>query len=397
MTAQIYFTAIVCEFNPLHYGHRRILDIARSLGHPVLCVMSGNFVQRGEAAILDKWTRTRLALENGADLVIELPLSWAASGAERFAMGAVQLLNALNLNGYLLFGSESGDTAALSDLAAFLLTEEFSAALSEAMKTGVTFAHAREQAAASHFGSEYASVIRSPNNILAIEYIKAMQRTASRLKPKTVRRAGAGHDQNAGPDELPSARELRRFMQAGESIEHLVPASTFAAIESLTKAGRCPVSDGRLELAIMAKLRQMSVSDFSKLQDISEGLEYRLHAAAREACSLSDFYARVKSKRYTHARIRRLTLSAFLGLTKPLPASPPYLRILGMNAQGDALLHIVRATLPIVSRPGQLKQIGGDALTLFESEAAADDLYALAMPRPLPCGMDYKTPLIKIR
>lgn len=389
-------SGIICEFNPLHQGHRYILEYSAQWGHPVVCVLSGNFVQRGEPAILDKWSRTRLALENGANLVIELPLPWAMAGAERFAAGAVYLLCALGFPGRLIFGSEAGETETLCKIADILLAPAFSAAVSAQLANGSSFAKAREKAVSALLGNKYGALLQAPNNILAIEYIKALRKNQSPLTPQTLLRQGAAHDAAAVGNQLRSAGELRQQIHAQEPIADFVPESTAALLARQTALGLCPAAQERLASAILAKLRTMGQADFAALPDISEGLENRLYQAARKACSVAEFYTMVKSKRYSHARIRRLVFSAFLGLTADLPALPPYLRILGMDKTGEAVLRQAAPTLPIAIRAGDFATLSQDARRIFALEAQADDLYALSLPRVQPCGADYITHLVKI-
>lgn len=389
-------TGLICEFNPLHGGHRLILEHAAALSCPVVCVLSGNFVQRGEPAILDKWSRTRLALENGANLVIELPLPWAMAGAERFAAGAVHLLSALGLEGNLIFGSEAGSTAPLVKIAQALYEPAFSAELSKHLRKGISFAQAREHAVTKLLGAQFGMILRSPNNILAIEYIKALHKSSSRLSPHTIFRQGAGHDSPAEETQLRCAQQLRSLIYAGEPIlPPYVPESTAKLLQQLREAGLCPASAQKLEPAILAKLRTMEPPAFAALPDISEGLENRMFQAVRTACSLQEVYAGIKSKRYSHARIRRLVYSAFLGLTADLPALPPYLRILGMDKAGEDVLKNAQQTLPFALRASDFSAMGKAAQHIFALEAQADDLYALSLPAIQPCGADFTVPLVK--
>lgn len=392
-------SSIICEFNPLHFGHKKIIEYAASLGGPVVCIMSGNFVQRGDLAIIDKWSRCRIALQSGADLVIELPLPWAMSTAERFALGSVATLNGLGLPGSLVFGSEAGDTEKLKTISEFLLSEDFSALLPGYLSDGSSFASARSRLVADRLGEEYANIIRSPNNILGIEYIKALIVTGSPLSAASMQRIGAGHDQPSLKGELLSAGEVRRQMLSGNpnyfsSLLGKLPENTLAAIEALEAQGLCPVTTRSLETSILYKLRTMTAEDFEALPDISEGLGHKMYAAARTAISLDEFHSLVKSKRYSHARIRRLTLSAFLGLDSSLPATPKYIRVLGMTAAGEAILKSAKYSLPLCIRPADFLKHGVERL--YELEARADDVYALAYPKPQVCGRDYSTGLIKI-
>lgn len=389
-------SSIICEFNPLHFGHKSILEYAGKT-RPVVCVMSGNYVQRGEPAIIDKWARTKMALQNGADLVLELPLPWAVAGAERFAAGAVYILSALNLPGSIVFGSECGDTKPLTAIAEALRSEAYNRAVSGYMlQNGNSYAQNRELVIAALLGGDYAEIMQKPNNILGIEYSKALLQQHSHLTPQTIKRIGANHGEFVQNGVFSSAQQIRAMLYAGEAIEDKVPESVSRILLQLFEAGSCPVRPEKLETAILCRLRTMQVSDLAALPDISEGLEYRLHEAIKQAVSLTGLYKAVKTRRYSLARLRRIVLSAFLGITKELPALPPYIRILGMTDTGEQILRNAKPTLPIAARARDFAALGGDALALFELEATADDLYALALDTPGPCGMDYTKKLVRL-
>ncbi len=396
MPEKIKISAVICELNPLHGGHARLFARAKESQNALVCILSGNFVQRGDAAILDKWARTRLALETGADLVIELPLPWACAGAERFASGGVALAEALGCVDSLVFGCKTEDAGALTRIAAALLSPEYAACLRALPETGDPFAKRREQALGQLLGEEIVPILREPNAILGIEYIKALRKGSSSIRPVPVLRQGAGHDRPARPHELPSSSELRQALLAGRDVADMVPESTGACIRQLQAAGAFPCSLEYLERAILCKLRTLPLADFAALPDVSEGLEHRLLVAARRAGSLEEFYTLVKSKRYALARIRRLALYAFLDLRAPLPERPPYLRVLGMSAMGEAILRQAAPTLPIVARPKDLEKLDAAGQALFALEARADDLYALSSPKAQPCGRDYTEKLIRV-
>jgi len=393
MPEKMTFSAVVCELNPLHLGHSTLLDAARRSSAGVVCILSGNFVQRGEPAILDKWARTRLALQAGADLVVGLPLPWACAGAERFARGGVALAGSLPGVGSLIFGSEVPDVQAIWQAAKALLSPGFPAALARVPDDGSPFARRRQQALAGLIGPEGAALLRCPNAALAVEYCKAIIELGLPLRPVAFPRTGAPHDCPASPGETLSASQLRAKMMAGEDITGLVPSCTQQTIAEEMAAGRCPASLAQLERPILARLRTMSAADFANLPDISEGLENRLYKASRQATSLGEFYALAKTKRYTHARLRRLVLSAFLGLTAGLAATPPYLHILGMTSRGSALLK--ECTLPVLARPADLARMSSDAQAIYFLEARADDLYALAAPAAQPCGRSFRQGIMK--
>lgn len=387
------FSAIICEFDPLHHGHRLLLENAGRSGAPVLCVMSGNFVQRGAPAMLDKHTRTRLALMNGADLVAELPLTWACAGAERFAAGGVALAGAFG-SGQLFFGSEVPDIGLLNNIAEALLSPEFSRALSDCPQ-GLSFAARRQAAVARLLGPGAGNALSMPNANLGIEYCKAIKMQGARLEPVAVRREGAGHGEDSSDSGMLSASALRRLTLEGKELAGLAPECTVEALERARVEGRC-AHISYLERPILCSLRGMSPEELSRLPDLSEGLENRLYHATRQARSLDELYTLTKSKRISHARVRRLALSAFLNITAPLPELPPYLRVLGATGRGLQALSELRPSLPAAIRSRDIEAISPEARAVFRQEARADDLYGLATPDPGPTGLDYTQKLIKL-
>lgn len=390
MPDKITISAIICEFDPLHWGHLGLLEKAGAGGAAVCCVMSGNFLQRGGPAMLDKWHRAQCALEAGADLVAELPLSWACAGAERFAAGGAALAGALGAS-RLYFGSEVPDAALLLRLARTLLSPEFSAALRAQAQPGLSFAVRRQKAVEALLGPEAARLLALPNATLGVEYCKAILSQGLAVQPVAVPRTGSGHGQEAPvePGAVLSASHLRSLALQGRDLRGLVPDFTLAALEEAREQGRFPVQIKYLERAVLCKLRGLTLEDFAALPGLSEGLEHRLAQAVGEASSLEELYARVKSKRYPHARVRRLVMAAFLGLREPLPALPPYLRVLGMSERGGRILNGRAGDLPLAVRAGDFRKLPAAAQEGFRLEVRADDVYALASPRPQPAGRDY--------
>ena len=372
---------IVAEYNPFHRGHAwHIAETRRRLGGdaPVVCVMSGHWVQRGECALADKWLRAALALDRGADLVVELPTPWAMASAESFARGAVSLLAATGVVDVLSFGSETGELAPLEAAAAALDAPEYPEKLRAALGRGLSFPAARQEAAG-------AACLSAPNNNLGVEYLRSLRALGSTIRPLTVPRQGAGHDGPAAGG-FASASELRRLLRAGRGEE---------AAPYLTAPWSGELADMQhIERAVLARLRTMGEGDWAALPDGggAEGLPSRLAKAAREAVSLEDFYTRAKTRRYPHARLRRLALAAFLGLrAAERPAAPPYVRVLGLGGRGRALLRRMKDTcpLPVIVKPAQARELDGPARTLFESEARYTDLYGLCFPAPRPCGAEW--------
>lgn len=388
---------IIAEYNPLHLGHCCQLRRLRALlgeETPVICAMSGNFVQRGDFALLGKHARAEAAVRSGADLVLEIPLSWACAPAERFAQGGVEVLLGTGLVTDLVFGSESADAGAIRSATEALLGPDFPEALRRELAGPHSFAAARQRALAGLIGEEGAEVLSRPNDILAVEYAKALSREGSEVHLVPILRQGAGHDQDGG--EYPSAGSIRRMIQEGRRAEAL--AAMAPAMRELYEAeearGRAPVFAAGAERAILAQLRRMGEADFLALDAGGEGLGNRLAAAAREAASLEELLDRAKTKRYAYSRLRRLALWAYLGLRpETLPARVPYLRPLAMNQRGRALLAEARrrAALPILTKPADVRRLTPEAQAVFRREVLATDLYTLAFPGdPAPGGAEWR-------
>ena len=388
---------IIAEYNPLHRGHCHQLRRLRALlgeETPVICAMSGNFVQRGDFALLGKHARAEAAVRSGADLVLEIPLSWACAPAERFAQGGVEVLLGTGLVTDLVFGSESADAGAIRSATEALLGPDFPEALRRELAGPHSFAAARQRALASLIGEEGAEVLSRPNDILAVEYAKALSREGSEIRLVPILRQGAGHDQDGG--EYPSAGSIRRMIQEGRRAEAL--AAMAPAMRELYEAeearGRAPVFAAGAERAILAQLRRMGEADFLALDAGGEGLGNRLAAAAREAASLEEVLDRAKTKRYAYSRLRRLALWAYLGLRpETLPARVPYLRPLAMNQRGRALLAEARrrGALPILTKPADVRRLTPEAQAVFRREVLATDLYTLAFPGdPAPGGAEWR-------
>lgn len=361
---------IVAEYNPFHAGHRyHIEETRRRLGEEccVVAAMSGNFVQRGGAAITDKWTRARMALEGGADLILELPTVWAASSAEHFAFGAASVLKMAGAQ-VLSFGSESGDGERLKAAAAALDSEEFKVALRRHLDEGLPFAACRQRAAEKLLGVEGAACLSNPNDNLGVEYLKAADRLGFAPVVIAVPRVGAAHDGGDHP-EYPSASHVRQEILSGA-----VPMDN-------------PGSLRFNERAVLSRLRATSIEEFEMLPDCGEGLAVRLYEASRKAVTLDEVYDLAKTKRYAHARIRRAVLWATLGLKESdRPAAPPYLRVLGANERGRAALKAIPEDVTVITKPTH-----GKGVPLMELEARCTDFYALCRENILPCGAEWTT------
>ena len=401
---------IVAEYNPFHTGHRYQIEESRRMTQsdaPVVAVMSGNWVQQADCAISDKWLRARLALMGGVDLVLELPTVWAMSTAESFARGAVSILNATGVVDTLSFGSECGSIDDLKRVAACLDSDEYRAHLHQILEQGnQTFAVSRQKAAEACLG-EVGALLSKPNNNLGIEYIRTLNALDSSITPITVLRKGAAHNSVvavlspsgdssliSGPAFI-SATQIRCSLLDGlwDQVEpYLVPGGRSLLENQLIGLPELE----HVSRAMLAKIRTMSAQDWAKLPDsgTAEGLPQRLEQAGRSCCSVADFFSRAKTKRYSHARLGRLLLCAYLGLTTDaIPSAPPYLRVLGFSTRGQALLKQMKrcSSLPIITKPAHANDLDPIGSSLFELEARCTDLYDLCFHNIPAPGREWTT------
>ncbi len=385
---------IICEYNPFHLAHGEHIARTREfLGGEtgIVCVMGGNFLQRGEPAVLSKHARAEMALRGGADLVLELPAPWAIASAERFAKGGVYILENCRVVDSISFGSECGDVERLRRVANAMSTPEARELILQKCALGVSYPAAREMAAAELVGGEHA-LFREPNNILAIEYLKALGELGSSMEPVTVRRISAAHD--GGPEGgYASAAHIRELMRTGGDFGEYIPREVLEIIERETALGRAPVDLHRGEAALLYRLRTMSDGAFAALPDSGEGLALRFARAAREGTSFEEVLERAKCKRYAHARLRRMGMAALLGVTGEMQSGlPPYIRVLGLNGRGRDILREIkrRSELPIITKPASSRSLPEEARRIFKLEARATDIYGLFTPCTQPGGEEYR-------
>ncbi len=384
---------IIAEFNPFHNGHHALIQAARDAGsEKIVCVMSGNFVQRGSLAITDKSIRARAALACGADLIIELPVSSAVATAQRFAKGAIYLLNSLGCVDTLAFGSESGEVSSLQKLASVIENQNVIEKMRENLKLGITFAKARELAVEEIFGEDLSSKLSKPNNNLAIEYLSEAEKQGLKAKAFTIKRIGVDHDSTDIDAGFASASYLRANSGSFELLSEHVPKQAAEIYSDSINQGLYPTDASKLEVAILAHLRRLSIQELEMLPDISEGLHNRMYAAIRKSTTLDELMLQLKTKRYTMARIRRLILSAFLGITAiDSETLPPYVRVLGFNEAGRELLTDIKkgCTLPLSTSLADLRAQGVNCQRFAYLEALSTDLYTLASPKDFACGFEY--------
>ena len=380
---------VVCEFDPLHRGHERLLRRAGESGRVLVCAMSGNFTQRGGAACVEKFARAEMAVRCGADLVVELPTPWAMATAEKFADGGVSLLAQCGVK-TLYFGSECGDADALWATAEALLRADVHRAIRLEMDGGLPYAAARQAVLERETG--LGALLAQPNNTLAVEYLKAIRRRGLAADAVTVRREDGGHHGTA------SASHIRALLAAGQEAKAfaLMPPQAADILGREMKKGLAPADPARLERAMLARLRLMNEHDFASYDSGGEGLYRRVYRAVQEGGSLGDILTRATTKRYPTARVRRMLWAVFLGLEAP-GEDIPYVRILAATEVGRRLLRQMRdAGVPVLTKAADVGRLGPSAEALFTREARRTDVYALACPgSPLPCGSDWRqTPMM---
>lgn len=368
---------IICEYNPLHLGHKKQIDQIRAQrpGAGIVCLMSGNFVQRGKPAIIDKGLRAKAAIECGADLVLELPVTASLSSAEGFASAGVEILGCFCDE--LCFGAETADPTVLQETASALLKDDFSQQLKIHLSQGLSFPAARQRALKSLGMND--SILETPNNILAVEYCKAILSQNSNLKPYPIHRGGSYHDLQADLCN-PSATAVRSLMWESGAWLDYIPQQ---ARSSFDGASLHALKYG--EKAVLYRLRTMTDDEFESLPYGSEGLWRKLMHNARRFATLEEIIENTKSKRYTRTRLDRMIMCAHLGITKELLESKqPYTRVLAMNNAGRGILNIAREF-------GQFPNIGQEMDSPYEAlEAKWDDLYALFSQENEPSGQHKK-------
>ena len=396
---------VVSEYNPFHKGHaHQISETKARLGEDcaVVCCMSSDFVQRGDAAILPKHLRAKAAVLGGADVVLELPAPYALRSAEGFAQSAVDILLGTGVLTDLSFGAEDADPALLKETASLLLEHWTVQDTLLHLKTGISYAAARERALYARV-QERAEILQKPNNILAVEYCKALVRRESEVNILPIHRVGAGHDEGA-EGEYASASHIRQLLREGKTDEALpyLPDSTADILKEAMDKGQALIDQSRLENAMLSTLVRLTAADLSALPDANEGLDNRLLEAIRKGRSIEDICAQAKTKRYALSRIRRMIYCAYLGITKEESAAPPpYVRVLAFSDKGREVLKAARkqATLPLITKPAHAFDLGGDARVIFEREALACDLYNLALPcwKDLRWGDDWRQDAIYVK
>ena len=405
---------IIAEYNPFHNGHLHHLNESKKITNSDYCiaVMSGNFTQRGEVSIVDKWEKAKMAMANGVDLVIELPTIYAISSAENFASGAIKILNSLGIVDFISFGSESNDITLLEDIANVLAFEpsEYKTLLSHELARGESFPKARENAVMMYLNNirRFANVLSSPNNILGIEYLKSLKRQKSKIQPITIKREGSKYNDDTIPhgSRFASATAIRNLCQSTDDItpiQRFVPETTFDILEENIKKGTFVKDISLFDKEIIYTLRKMSTAEIGNLPDVSEGLEFAFKNAANQCNSIVELLSIINTKRYTKTRLQRILLYAILGITKKdmetSLSTTPYIRVLGFNDKGQELLSQISKKnhkLEIITSVKKFmdKKSNENLKLMLNKDIWATDVYTLGFEYESKANLDYTHKLI---
>ncbi len=385
---------IIAEYNPFHNGHKYQIEKTREMGAThIVCILGGNFTQRGDFSCVSKIAKTKMALSNGADLVIELPHPYSVGSAPDFAMGGVKLLDNLGCVDTLSFGSESGDIEILKKLAD--LVNELEDDFCLGMEKGKGFPSARQNLLYEKGYKNEGDILSHSNNILALEYILALKNMGSHITPVTVSRKEANYnDQVPNQTDIASATAIRNLMKNNFlETEKYMPESAFAVLEEEIKKGRTPINFDVLDIAILSRLRTLTPEQIENIMGVSEGLHNSIFREIRRCKNVEEIVANLTTKRYTSSRVRRILISAATGVTKELLEGKeiPYIRVLGRNEKGDEILKKAKQTakIPIVQKGAEIPQIGQKAAELFSVECLATDLYSMGFTPMGNCDLEY--------
>ncbi len=397
-------TGIITEYNPFHNGHKFHLEESKkqTKSDGTICIMSGNFVQRGGPAIIDKWKRTEMALNNGVDLIIELPTFYAVSSAEFFAKGAVSILNSLNIVNNLFFGSEIGDAKALSEIAKVLVSEDerFQNILKENLSLGLTFAKAREKSLIEYLNrSEINNIITSSNNILGIEYIKAILKLNSSINPVALKREGSNYNDKSLSQTFSSATSIREVLKNTSNIEDLkniIPLESYEVFSKLQEQDYRFTFEEEMFKYIKYKI-QTNCINFNNLYEVTEGLDNKIIKEISSSNSLHEFILKIKSKRYTYSKISRILTHIYLGLDNDdfkdiANENNLYVRVLGFNKTGREILSLIKAnsSIPLITK---VPRFTNNPLLKFDLQATA--CYSLLNDKVNPFNDYLQSPIIK--
>ena len=404
---------IVAEYNPFHNGHLYHLLESKKLSSSdyTIAVISGNFVQRGDVSIIDKWSKAEMALKNGIDLVIELPTLYSISSAENFAFGSMRILDSLGIVNAVSFGTEQTDINTLDKFATVLFNEpkEYISVLNHELSKGISYPKARENALWLYLNDirKYANVLSSPNNILGIEYLKALKKLKSNMIPIAIPRNKVGYNSTEIVNNFASATSIRQMLitRNTKDIYKVMPESSYEILNNCVSNGQYVSSIAQYEKEIIYILRKLSIEEIANIPDVTEGLENLIKEAANSCNNIQEFINIVKSKRYTQTRIQRILVYALLGITKKdminLNKTNPYIRVLGFNSKGRDLLSAIVSENPKLNIITSVKKFmdsnpNRNLMSILEKDIFATNVYTLGYEYDSFSNLDYTKKLITL-
>lgn len=402
---------IIAEYNPFHNGHYYHMQKAKQEANADYCiaVISGNFTQRGDVSIVNKWAKAYMAICGGADLVIELPTIYSASSAENFANGAIKILDSLKIVDSFAFGAEANDLATLNNIANVLNEEPkgYTNILNHELKKGISYPAARENAIMMYLNDikRYANVMGNPNNILAVEYLKALKNQKSKLTPIMIKRQKVYYNEHRIVDGYASATGIRELLKNKEysDVSKVVPRSTYQILGQQANNGRMILSLEKYQKEIIYALRKMTVEEIAELPDVSEGLENSIKNAANNCNNLTELINGIKSKRYTQTRIQRILIYALLGINKKMMENSkkiiPYTRILGFNSKGKMLISEIMNKNPKINMITSVKKYmdqnkNKQLAEMLNVDIFATDVYTLGYDYDSKANLDFTNNMI---
>lgn len=385
---------IISEYNPFHNGHLYHIEQTRkcSATH-IVCAMSGNFVQRGDCACAEKRIRAKAAVLSGADLVVEIPTPWACSGAESFARGGVGILAALGMD-VLSFGCETDDLSLLTRAAVSVDSPEIAPSVRTFLSSGNTYPAALQKSVELAFGSDVAEILSSPNNTLAVEYIRQKMKLCAEFELLPIKRKNAEHnDSTLKNGHISSASALRRICNPDE-IKHYIPDVMYTELSEAKKDGLYPCSFDYADRVIIAILRRMALEEMKGYIPDENGLAQRLHSATQTAQTIDELVCKVKVKSITEAAIRRAVLSCFLKISKDIcKGVPPYIKILAANRKGFEILKDRKPSIPVITNKSDIDKLTGFGKMIFDLECDCTDSFSLFSKKIPDCSRELTSPI----
>ena len=404
---------IISEYNPFHNGHLYHLMASKQLSNCnyTVAIITGNFSQRGSTSLIDKWTKAEMAIANGIDLVIELPVIYSISSAENFAEGAIKILDSLGIINSISFGAEVSNINILENFANVLYEEpkEYKNILAHELNKGISFPKARENALMMYLNDirKFANVLSSPNNILGIEYLKALKKLKSNIIPISIQRINNSYNDVNFSGNIASATAIRNLVCNNDLryLNSVLPVSSYSILQECIKSGHVVKDLYCFDKEIIYTLRRMSVEQIGALPDVTEGLEFTIKRAACSCNSVNELIQLINTKRYTQTRIQRILLYALLGITKKdmllSKKTEPYIRVLGFNNNGKGLISEISRNnpkLPIITSVKKFldTSTNKNQKLLLEKDIWATDVYTIGYEQDSWSNLDYTQKMISM-